>query len=162
MMKLKLKKHSELIFGIGMLAFGIFYFLLTKQLPRKGAFDATFFPYILTSFMAVLGILQLIAGIKAIKEFNPEDYTSENLDYLTVVKILALIVTYIAFLQTIGFLICTMVFLVLGFILLAPPEQKKNYVQYISISVIASILIYFTFRNGLDLMLPKGILRLGR
>ncbi|SNS85757.1 putative tricarboxylic transport membrane protein [Anaerovirgula multivorans] len=159
---MKLKKYSELIFGLLILAFGIFYFILTIQLPRKDTIDATFIPYILSAFMGVLGILQLSAGIKASKKFKEEEYVAENLDHLTVIKIIALIVIYIAFLQPIGFLICTAVFLVLGFILLTPVGTKINYVQYITISVVATVLIYFSFRNGLHLMLPEGILRLGR
>ncbi|AKL94603.1 tripartite tricarboxylate transporter TctB family [Clostridium aceticum] len=159
---MKFKKYSELIFGIFILAFGMFYFILTTQLPRKAAIDATFIPYILVVFMGVLGILQLIAGIKASKNFSEKSYVPENLDYLTVIKIIALIVIYIALLEPIGFLICTAVFLVFGFSLLAPAGEKKNYVQYMVIAVIASAVIYFSFRNGLNLMLPEGILRLGR
>ena len=156
---MRMKKYSELIFGSMILAFGIFYFILTSQLPRKGTIDSTFIPYILSAIMLLLGILQIGVGVKASKQFNEKSYKSENLDYLTVLKTIALIVIYIAFLEPIGFLISTIVFLFLGFILLSPAGEKKNYLLYLVIAVLSSAIIYYVFRNGLNLMLPQGILR---
>jgi len=156
---MRMKKYSELIFGASILAFGIFYFLLTNQLPRKGTVDAAFVPYILSAFMLLLGVLQIAVGVKASKNFDEKNYKPENLDYLTVLKTIALIVIYIAVLEPIGFLISTILFLFIGFNLLAPAGEKKNQLMNLIIAVLASVIIYYVFRNGLNLMLPQGILR---
>jgi len=153
-----LKKNSELIFGLAILALGIFYLILTSLLPRKAMVDATFIPYFIAAFIIILGVLQILAGMKLSKEFKEKDYVAENIDYLTVLKTVALIVIYIAFLETVGFLICSVIFLILEFIVLTPANEKKNYILYIAIAIIASASIYFAFRYGLDLMLPKGFL----
>lgn len=158
---MKLKKYSELIFGVCILTFGIFYFALTTRLPRKALIDATFVPYIVALFMIILGVLQVVIGVKESKKFDAKEYKSKSVDYLTVIRILSLIIIYVAFLEKIGFLICTIAFLFLAFILLSPPSKKldkKTYAQYIIIAGIGSVVIYFAFKNGLDLMLPKGIL----
>jgi putative tricarboxylic transport membrane protein len=156
------KKYNDLILGIIILAFGLIYFLLTQQVPERnvGLVTARFVPNLLSIAMFILGSLQLIAGFSKIKKFTegPVEGDEEKVDYSTVVKTLVSIVLYIALIDIVGFLIITAVFLFTQFIVLTPVDKKKNYVQYAVIAVATSVVIYLVFRNGLDLMLPAGIL----
>ncbi len=43
--------------------------------------------------------------------------------------------------------------------MITPREQKINHIAYIVIAVVTSALIFFTFRQGFDLMLPTGFLK---
>lgn len=154
-------KKKELLIGIVMLGAGLIYLLLTMNLPRKGLIDAAFVPYVLAAIMCLLGVVQLSTGwnLKSgAPVATPEGGTTAHPDYLTVLKTLGLIVAYIALLDTVGFPIMTVLYLYAQFIVLTPIEQNVAHLRYGAIAVVASALIFVTFRHGFDLMLPAGFL----
>ena len=153
-------KKKELLIGALMLGAGLLYLFLTINLPRKGFIDASTVPYVLSAGLCLLGILQLLQGYKA----TPDNATADNdeattgIDYTTVLKTLGLVAAYIALLKPAGFLLVTVLYLYLQFIVLTPLEQKVNHLAYAVIAVLSSAMIYATFRLGFDLMLPTGLL----
>nr|WP_298145031.1 tripartite tricarboxylate transporter TctB family protein [uncultured Pseudomonas sp.] len=154
-------KKKELLIGALMLGAGLLYLFLTINLPRKGFIDASTVPYVLSAGLCLLGILQLLQAYKA----TPDTAAAENdeaatvgIDYTTVFKTLGLVAAYIALLKPAGFLLVTVLYLYLQFIVLTPLEQKVNHLAYAVIAVLSSALIYATFRLGFDLMLPTGLL----
>ena len=149
-------KKREFVLGIIMLVAGIVYLALTSQLPRKQTIDASFVPYLLGAILCVLGVLQL----KAARAFVPKDAkkAAANVDYPTVWKTVGLILGYIALMQTIGFPIMTVVYLVAQFAILTPAGKKPNYLSYIVIAVLTSASVYLLFRYAFDMMLPVGFL----
>lgn len=155
-------KKKELVVGAVMLCAGLFYLILTINLPRKGTIDASTVPYVLAIALCLLGFLQLLGARKAVR---PETDTDDEApkaaaDYPTVLKTLALIAIYIALLEKVGFLITTALYLYAQFIVITPSDQKVKHLSYVIIAVVASVAIYFTFRHGFDLMLPAGFLDL--
>lgn len=160
---MSLKKYSEQIFGIIMIAIALVYFILTQQVPKKtmGVVNARFIPNVVSGIMFILGVLQSIEGYKKAKEFKEEVNTKEEqkIDYSTVIKTVVCILLYVAFIKSIGFLIVTAVFLFAEFVILTPTDKKKNYVLYGVIAIIAAVGIYYSFRNVLNVMLPPGILK---
>lgn len=155
-------KKKELVVGAVMLCAGLFYLILTMNLPRKGTIDASTVPYVLAVSLCLLGFLQLLGARKAVRpEADPDEgASSAPADYTTVLKTLALVAIYIALLETVGFLIMTVLYLYAQFIVLTPHDQKVKHLSYAITAVIASIAIYFTFRHGFDLLLPAGFLDL--
>lgn len=157
------KKYGEMILGIIIIVIGAVYCGLTTEIPRKGIIDATFIPYILVSLMFLLGVLQLVAGYKAMRNFTDETgrkpvKEEEKPDYRTVLRTVISIVLYIAFIDMIGFLIMTALFLFAQFIILTPVDKQKNYLSYAGIAIVTAVVVYFTFRDLFDLMLPEGLL----
>jgi len=154
-------KKKELAVGAVMLCAGLFYLVLTINLPRKGTIDASTVPYVLAFGLCLLGLLQLLSARKATRpEAEPDAAPKTPADYPTVLKTLALIAAYIGLLEPVGFPIVTALYLYVQFIVLTPSEQKANHLTYALIAVIASVAIFFTFRHGFDLMLPAGFLDL--
>lgn len=154
-------KRKELVIGIVMLGAGLIYLFLTMNLPRKGFIDAAFVPYVLAAIMCLLGVVQLSASRKLRSDAPraaPEDGATPAPDYRTVLKTLGLIIVYIALLETVGFPIMTVLYLYAQFIVLTPIEQKVAHLRYAAIALVASALIFVTFRQGFDLMLPAGFL----
>lgn len=153
-------KKKELLIGALMLGAGLLYLFLTLNLPRKAFIDASTVPYVLSAGLCLLGILQLVHGCKVKPPLA--DATSEEdadaLDYPTVIKTLGLIGIYMALLEMVGFVIMTVLYLYAQFIVLTPREQKVNHPAYAVIALVSSALIYATFRQGFDLMLPTGLL----
>ncbi len=59
--------------------------------------------------------------------------------------------------EKVGFLISSIVYLFAQMVILAPKE-KRNFLLLAVIAVVFNIVVYFIFRNALNVMLPKGIL----
>jgi putative tricarboxylic transport membrane protein len=154
-------KRKELLVGALMLGAGLFYLFLTINLPRKGSIDASTVPYVLSAALCLLGALQLFLSRKAkapAAEVDEPAQPSDAPDYATVLKTLALVAVYVALLQSVGFPIMTALYLYAQFIVLTPLEQRANHLLYALIAIISSAAIFFTFRQGFDLMLPTGLL----
>lgn len=151
-------KRNELLAGLAMFGAGVAYLVLTLNLPRRGLIDAAFVPLLLAIALCLLGALQLWAWRKLPdKSAEPAEKT-ESIDYPTVFKSLALVLLFTALLETVGFVIVTVLYLYAQFIVLTPAEQKVKHLQYALIAVISSVLIFYIFRHGFDLLLPVGLL----
>lgn len=157
---MKNNRYLEVILGLIILSLGLIYFLLTNNLPRKDTIDSRFLPYILSGFLFVLSLIQIKRGMKIIKD-GKVNKNEDHLDYSTFIKTLAIIILYIGFLNILGFIISTIIFLFLEFIILTPDRLKKNYILYLLIALITSLLVYFLFRYGLNLILPRGLFNIG-
>lgn len=151
-------RKREFALGLLMLCAGLVYLVLTFNLPRKGIIDAAFVPYVLGFAMCILGMLQVAAGRRAPAAAVAADEEAGRIDYATVLKTVGLIVAYVALLDYVGFPIMTVLYLYAQFAVLQPAGRKINHVAYVAIAVVASVLIYVTFRFGFDLMLPAGFL----
>jgi len=160
---MKFKKYNDLIVGLSMLAFGLFYLIMTMQIPRKGKLiDATFFPYILSTIMLIVGLLQTVRGAASAKRFDAASYeepkAGQKGDMNTVLITVGLILVYVVLLNPFGILISSSLYLFAQILVLVPVRIKKNYLLYALVAVITSAIIYVSFRFGLDLMLPAGLL----
>ena len=153
-------KRKEMLIGALMLGAGLFYLFLTINLPRKGSIDASTVPYVLAAGLCLFGVLQLILSRKATAPVVEPDEPANTPDYATVCKTLGLVAVYIALLESVGFPIMTALYLYAQFIVLTPLEQKANHLLYAVIALASSALIFVTFRQGFDLMLPTGLLNL--
>jgi len=76
----------------------------------------------------------------------------------TVLITVGLILVYVVLLKPLGFIISSSLYLFAQILVLVPVRIKKNYLLYALVAVITSAIIYVSFRFGLDLMLPAGLL----
>ena len=150
-------KKRDFVLGLVILVAGIAYLFLASrlQLPnRKHIYvNAAFVPYVLGSIMCVLGVLQLLA---ARSPALASAESGEQVDYRTVVKTVGLVVGYVALLEVVGFPVMTLLYLVAQFTVLTPVSKKVNYALYTVIALIATTVIFLTFRYAFDMMLPVG------
>jgi putative tricarboxylic transport membrane protein len=149
-------KKREIAVGAFFLVVGIGYLYLTSAIPRKQFVDAAFIPYVLAITMCLLGVLQIREAYKLAASKHAE--APETADYRTVLKTLGLIVAYAALLEPVGFPIMTVVYLFAQFVVLTPVDKKISYVTYGAIAVITSAVVYLTFRQAFDMILPVGLL----
>lgn len=149
-------KKREVAVGAFFLVVGIGYLYLTSAIPRKQFIDAAFIPYVLAITMCLLGVLQIRDAYKLAS--SERAGAQDTADYRTVWKTLGLIVAYAAFLERVGFPIMTVVYLFAQFIVLTPADKKISYGVYGAIAVITSAVVYLTFRQAFDMILPVGLL----
>lgn len=152
---MKTEKSREILLSVIILAVAAFYTVMTLIIPVKSSgINARTVPYILCAGMWLLGIFQFLNARKS----DTKKPAGEAVDKMTVLKTAVLIMIYIGFFEMAGFLLMTSIYLFLQFIILIPSESKINYWVYGIIAVAMSAFVYFTFRYGLDIMLPQGII----
>jgi putative tricarboxylic transport membrane protein len=155
-------RTNGILVAVLMLAAGLGYLYMTASLPRRGAVDAAFFPYVLASLMVALGLLQLVASLRrpgepAAPRFDPEAEPDAGApSYGTVLLTLALVAGFTAALRPLGFPIAAAIYLFLQFIVLRPANRNFGYPVYALIAVVAAIVIFVGFRYGFQLLLPAG------
>lgn len=152
---MKTQKVQDTVFGIIVLIIAAFYTIMTFQIKYKpGIVDGRTVPLILSTLMWVLGLAQLVFARKA----DGKELEKSNTDVRTVLETGALIILYIGLFELIGFLVTTMVYLFVQFMVLTPAEKKPNLPVYGIVSVAVSLFVYTIFRYGLDIILPQGII----
>ena len=159
-----LKKYGNLTVGAVFVALAIITYIMSTQLPPNllGGMGPEFMPQVLSGFMGVLGIIQCITGIKTMREYDPEQEKEEESEFKPeYMRVLATIIAfgvYVFAIKIVGFLVCSVIYLFVQMCILAPKE-KRNYVLFAVIALLVNVVVYFIFRNGLNVMLPTGFLR---
>lgn len=156
-----LKKYGDLAVGIAFLVLAVVMFGMAGTLPPSlmGGLGSDFMPKVLSVAMAVLAVIQIITGLKKMKM----EYTIDPIDqefkpeYWRVLVTIAAFTVYVVVLSGVGFMISSAVYLMVQMTVLAPKE-KRNYALFAVISVVVSVVVYYLFRNGLNVMLPAGLL----
>ena len=156
-------RTKGILVGVFMLAAGLGYLYLTASLPRRAAVDAAFIPYILAFAMVGLGALQVTfsfrgTGAEGPQRADPEEAPAAEgpVSYAAVVKTLVLMAAFTAALRPLGFPVAAALYLFPQFIVLRPADRDFGYPVYALIAVVASIVIFVTFRYGFQLLLPAG------
>ena len=86
---------------------------------------------------------------------SSKDSCSVRETYLPVVVSVALLVVYIAFMEKLGFVIMTAVYLCGQMLILATAEHRKP-VLFVVVSIVSALAIYYTFVEVFQLMLPEN------
>ena len=157
-----LKKWKESILGIIFIVLAIILYTGASKLPPSllGGMGPDFMPKVIAIGMGIMGVLQLIVGIREVRVEPSEETGTDDEDkpeYWRVGLTILAFGVYVFSMNTIGFLICSVIYLFLQIMILAPKEKRKP-LQFAIISLVFTVGVYYIFRNGLHVMLPRGIL----
>lgn len=157
------KKCRDLILGIVMLLFSGFYLVYAQQIKTRPKLtpsyaSAKIMPTLLGILLAALSVICIIQGIRQLKA--PSDEKGKRMDkgdLMAVVFTFAVIIGYVILLPVLGFILSTVLYLILQMSILSPPE-KRNYVLFAIVAVVFTAIVFAAFRIGLQQLLPRGIL----
>ncbi len=170
--KIKLEKYEDWLVALFYLIITLVYAAQIPSIKRTSIspIDSAFLPIILSIGMGVLTICQIYQAIKKHKQQsqaaaeNPDAEAEADTvaaedapEYGRAMMTLAASLLYVALLNPLGFIISSVVYLVLQMCIMSPKDKRKP-VKFLIISVITVLVIYFVFHNLLRLMLPNGIL----
>ena len=145
--------------AIFFLAFSVFYFFNVfsiKKMPGSQfeVMTASSFPF----YIGVAGILiSLVILVISFKDKDQEFLSMEyikSLDFKTTLYFVAAMIFYGFTIRTLGFIISTMIFLAIGFVLL----KEKNIKRIFLISVGVSVGFYLILNNLLGVYIDPGML----
>ena len=163
--KLTFKKCRDLILGILLLAFGIFYTVMADQIKRGnklvqrnvGEFaHARIIPTLLGYLLIALAVILIIQGIMHfLKDKDEATKKMSRIDMISVVLTFAAMTLYIIILPKLGFILSTILYL-FGQITILAPKDKRNFLLFAIVAVVFTIIAFVAFRIGLTQMLPRG------
>jgi putative tricarboxylic transport membrane protein len=156
-----LGRYKDVIAALAFMTFSAALFFNTGSIrvfaPNSGSYiNAQFFPYLLSSVLGAFSVLQLIIAIRELPESKTDAGTDMPRDgMIRIALTLVLLAVYVAFLQDVGFLLMTTVYVFFQTLLLTP-RDRVNIKFALGLAVISSSVIYFLFTYVLELMLPRA------
>lgn len=156
-----LKRNKDIISGTILLIISIIYFIATFNVRQLeiAKFGARFIPQIIALTLFLSSFIIIVLGIKKAKNWdklieNNEAKWKPNRGVIGTIFMLGI---YIFFLEKIGFIIMTIIYL-FGQITILANKEDRNLTLTLIISIISSVTIYYLFLKIFTVILPEGIL----
>ena len=162
------KKYRDIILGSLMLVFSGFYLTVAQGIKTRPKLtpayaSAKIVPILLGVLLAILSVICIIEGVYKMKKYGTTmtnvkpDSKQVAGDAFAVIATFALMIVYAIALPIVGFSLSTALYLFLQISLLAP-AKKRNLKLYAIIAVVFTMVVFFTFRVGLSMLLPRGVI----
>ena len=151
---------GELAFAGSLLILGLVVVFDTKNMlvpPASGTVGPQIFPYLVSGFLIFvsLGIfVQIFRGNLGQPEGTEFGETIDKTDFKTLLIVAGSMATYPLLIERAGFVLASAV----AFFGVSFAFGAKNVAKNILISLIFSLIVYFSFTRGLNVNLPSGIL----
>ena len=161
-------KNKNIQSGIFLLLVSVVMFAATlsfKQLTTSQVGPA-FMPQIIAALIGLMSIAIIIEGYRKMKsgteggleeEGEEEPGNAKEVSYRPVIQSFVLMAIYVAVMPIVGFLITTMLYMFLQMMILSSKPERR-WLLFTVVSVVASSVIYYVFRNVFYIMLPSGLL----
>lgn len=160
------KKYGDYVVSIFYGILGIAMIIGAMALPKSKVMEIgpDFWPIVIGVLILLLSVILLVMTVKrqGRKLYYEEVEEKDEADYKRVIGSLILALAYVNLLKPIGFIICTLIYLLAQIFVLAPDSRrtKKDVITYLIIDVIFTFVVYFLFRYGFTIVLPQGIFSL--
>jgi len=162
------RNYINIFSGLFFLVFSIVIFIQVNNIEAltDDLIGSDFLPRIVSILIALTGISIFVNGVLNKKKYSEGNKTTANeqendvkekKDHLLVIYSMVLMLLYVMLVSTIGFLITTSSYMFVQMLLFSS-INKKNILTYLIISIVATLIIYYVFRNVFYVMIPAGVL----
>ncbi len=151
---------GELAFASSLLILGIVVLFDTRRMlvpPGSGTVGPQIFPYLVSGLVIIvaLGIfVEIFRGNLGQPEGTEFGDTVDKTDYKSLLIVAGSMATYPLLIERAGFVAATTV----AFFGVSFAFGAKNVVKNLLVSLIFSLIVYFSFTRGLNVNLPSGIM----
>jgi putative tricarboxylic transport membrane protein len=152
---------GELAFAGSLLILGLVVVFDTKNMlvpPASGTIGPQIFPYLVSGFLILVSlgiIIQILRGNLGQPEGTEFGDTIEKTDFTTLLIVAGTMATYPLLIERAGFVVASTV----AFFGVSYAFGAKNVPKNLLVSLIFSLIVFFSFTRGLNVNLPSGILR---
>jgi len=152
---------GELAFAGSLLILGLIVVFDTATMlvpPASGTIGPQIFPYLVSGFLILVSlgiIVQILRGNLGQPEGTEFGDTIEKTDFKTLLIVAGTMATYPLLIERAGFIVASTV----AFFGVSFAFGAKNMPKNLLVSLIFSLIVYFSFTRGLNVNLPSGILR---
>lgn len=162
-------RYKEILLGAFMIVLALFYLYNATLIKTRStvSVSAKMIPEILGILVIILGICQIVSGVKYLKAVRLKDEAEGNKpvtfasggmkDATPIILTFVIILLYAILFETLGFIISS-ILCMFALMWVLSPKSKFNAGKFALISVVVAFVVYIAFRKGLDLSLPGGVL----
>lgn len=161
-----MSRYKDILGGLFWLvvAVGMYYASFSIRVLAIGSGSTSFvgsgfMPRLVAIGMVILSLTIMWQSWQKLKfaqtGVSSNDELSFRERYLPVMVSMGLLIAYIAFMEMLGFVIMTAVYLCGQMFILATPEHRRP-LLFVAISVVSALAIYYTFVEVFQLMLPEN------
>ncbi|MBQ6775957.1 MAG: tripartite tricarboxylate transporter TctB family protein [Synergistaceae bacterium] len=164
----------DIVPGVVLALFALFYM---SQIPGIKVFKGLgstplnnhFIPWLWGGALLTLSLWLIVRGILKYRRVKAEGKLSNEGSLLkslsdereVILSFIALII-YVAFMESVGFIIMTCVYVFAQILILTPTEKwAKNIIPALITAVITGCLLFYIFRSVLNVLLPVGMFGFG-
>ncbi len=154
-------KNPNFITGIGAIGLAVLMFSASFDIKefvvtRAGA---SFMPRVTAGLFAILGSILVFESFRYAKSAPANEKNEENVfgGWPAVILSAILMCAYVGLLNTLGFIVSSVVYIFLQMLVLAK-GAKCHYLLFSLISILVPIIVYFLFVHMFKVMIPSGIL----
>ncbi|SES11563.1 tripartite tricarboxylate transporter TctB family protein [Salipaludibacillus aurantiacus] len=151
--------NSDRILAVVLFLFSVFMFVMSFSIPPgtlgTGTAGPSFFPQIWAVILAVLSILMFIKSAPEDSEYTHKGLIQSLREYKKVIYMLSASLAYIFLLGILGYIITTLLFLIVTIPVLAA-EAKVNKLKILFIAAAITFSTYVIFQHVLNVFLPAG------
>jgi putative tricarboxylic transport membrane protein len=153
--KARVLRNSDSFLGFVVLTFSGLLWYLVEQIPevKYRAIAPTFFPYVITVTLAILGVLLICEGWRQ-PEAPVFKVKITRKDAYRLILFLLMMLVYLKTVNILGFILTSIIFVALAEPLLG--ERRPHVVIMVALGVPAGL--YVLFFKLLRVILPTGIL----
>ncbi len=157
------KKYGDIVVSVFFMVVSTALIIMAKMLPKSKVMEIgpDFMPIVIGVITLALSSALLFLSVKNFKMHAAEAEAegADVCDYKRVLSSIILVLIYVFTMQPVGFILTTLVFLLLQMIVLSPDDQrtKKDIIKLAVIDVIFTLVVFFLFRYGFKIVLPAGI-----
>lgn len=157
-----LVRIKDLVAGAVLLVLAIIVHIVARRIEARipMGVDSGFFPEVasgLLGFLALVIILQAVLGRREVRGAGDGVEPELPRNLFRVAATCLLIVVYGLCVPRVGFVLATLAYLPLQFLLLSAAEDR-NWPMFGVIAAVATGVIYVVFSFGFGLILPSGLL----
>ena len=158
-----IRKYGDIISGGGIFLASILIYFTTFTFKRLtvSRIGPSFVPQIMAICLGIIGLIVLIGGIRQLylNKSNSEvdGQTEGTIRVKAVIASLVAMFIYILFLDSVGFIIMSALYLFAQFYILMHKDERK-YPRMIITAVSLSVVVYLVFVYAFQLRLPAGLL----
>lgn len=160
-------KNKDVIAGSFIFIFALIFYFYSFDIAKTTldpVVGSRFSPQLITILLMLLSgwlVVENIIKIKKgtnVKKTNNQDDEKEKVSqksYFKTILVFLSLAIYLFLLNKIGFVIATILYLFSQMYILESRKEKRIF-QYIIISVVTSLAVYYMFTKGFNMMLPGG------
>ncbi len=146
--------------GIGSVVFGAFFFIsaLGIKESKASSASASLFPKVITALIVLMGLLLLLREYVRMRNGASSSKPIELKNVKLVIIFCGSMLLYALLLNTLGFIVCTFLYLTSMAVLLDKNRNKRSIVYSIIFGIFLTAAIYLMFNNFFNATLPVGMI----
>lgn len=153
--------------GVGVICLGLFMYFASYDIQEfvRTRVGASFMPRVAASLFVILGGILIMGsfrfavGTTTQVQDAPEQASRERTfgGLPAVLLSLLLMVAYVGLMESVGFIITSVVYIFLQILVLAK-QGPRNYMTFGVIAIVVPIVVFYLFVNVFKVLIPAGIL----